>query len=114
MTKAEALKLRGRMQFADSQIFGRAGKLCLKAVSDHAYKARTKNLNDEAKRSLERLWITSRKPSPGNSQKQPGRPGIFIRMLAMNPSRAAGLAVSGASWWTLSEGFVSSSPLDCL
>ena len=33
-------KLRGRMQFADSQLFGRIGRLCLRAVTDHAYSGR--------------------------------------------------------------------------
>ena len=33
----EALSLRGRMQFANSQLWGRASKLCLNAVTAHAY-----------------------------------------------------------------------------
>lgn len=33
-------KLRGRMQFADSQLFGRIGRLCLRAITDHAYSGR--------------------------------------------------------------------------
>ena len=37
MTVLECQKLRGRMQFADGQLFGRAGKLCMKAISDHAF-----------------------------------------------------------------------------
>ena len=32
-----ALRLRGRMQLADSQIFGRMSKLCLRAITKHAY-----------------------------------------------------------------------------
>lgn len=34
---AEALSLRGRMQFAHSQLWGRSSKLCLNAVTSHAY-----------------------------------------------------------------------------
>lgn len=34
LTKLEAQKLRGRMQFADSQLFGRVGKRCIKTLSD--------------------------------------------------------------------------------
>ena len=37
LTPAEALSLRGRMQFANAQIWGRASKLCLNAVTAHAY-----------------------------------------------------------------------------
>ena len=33
----EALSLRGRMQFANSQLWGRASKLCLNSVTAHAY-----------------------------------------------------------------------------
>ena len=33
----EALALRGRMQFANSQVWGRASKLCLNSVTAHAY-----------------------------------------------------------------------------
>ena len=37
LTQAEALKLRGRLQFADGQLFGRLGKLCLKEITSHAF-----------------------------------------------------------------------------
>lgn len=37
MSTQEALVLRGRMQFAKAQIWGRASKLCLNAVTFHAY-----------------------------------------------------------------------------
>ena len=35
MTSMDAQKLRGRMQFAENQIFGRQSRKCLKAVSEH-------------------------------------------------------------------------------
>ena len=37
LSQAEALKLRGRLQFADGQLFGRLGKLCLKEITSHAF-----------------------------------------------------------------------------
>lgn len=37
LEQGEALILRGRMQFAKAQIWGRAAKLCLSAVTRHAY-----------------------------------------------------------------------------
>eukprot|EP00435_Cladocopium_sp_Y103_P065000 s975_g26.t1 len=42
ITQNEAQKLRGRMQFADSQIFGRTGTRCTKALRDFASRRRTK------------------------------------------------------------------------
>ena len=33
----DALKLRGRLQFAEGQLFGRIGKLCLKEITSHAF-----------------------------------------------------------------------------
>ena len=37
LSSADALKLRGRLEFADGKLFGRIGKLCLKEVTDHAF-----------------------------------------------------------------------------
>ena len=39
MSTQEALVMRGRMQFAKAQIWGRASKLCLNAVTSHAYQS---------------------------------------------------------------------------
>lgn len=41
MTSTEAQKLRGRMQFAENQIFGRQARRCLKAVSEHLHTGRS-------------------------------------------------------------------------
>ena len=43
-----ALGLRGRMQFAKSQIWGRSAKLCLSAITAHAYSDRGESLTDHA------------------------------------------------------------------
>lgn len=43
-------KLRGRMQFADSRLFGRIGRLCLRAITDHAYSGRGPKI-------LEPCWL---------------------------------------------------------
>ena len=53
--KAQALKLRGRMQFAEGQLFGRVGRLCLRAVSDHAYSATTATTSASLTRALARF-----------------------------------------------------------
>ena len=40
MSISAAQKLRGRMQFADGQVFGRASRLCLQAVTEHIVSGR--------------------------------------------------------------------------
>ena len=37
MSLKDSQKLRGRMQFADSQLFGRVGRLCMRAVTAHGF-----------------------------------------------------------------------------
>ena len=41
LTSSDAQKLRGRMQFAENQIFGRQARRCLKKVSEHLQTGRT-------------------------------------------------------------------------
>eukprot|EP00435_Cladocopium_sp_Y103_P043234 s526_g12.t1 len=48
ISQTEAQKLRGRMQFADSQIYGRTGKRCTRALRDFACRRRTKISNRDA------------------------------------------------------------------
>ncbi|CAE7257711.1 unnamed protein product [Symbiodinium sp. CCMP2592] len=52
MTQKEALQLRGRLQFAQAQFFGRLGRRCLTEVTKHAYTGRLK-LSSMAKERLE-------------------------------------------------------------
>ena len=47
ITQLEAQKLRGRMQFAESQIYGRTGKRCIGALRDFACKRRKTLLERE-------------------------------------------------------------------
>lgn len=44
LSSADALKLRGRLEFADGKLFGRIGKLCLKEVTDHAFSSSSSQL----------------------------------------------------------------------
>lgn len=48
-------KLRRRMQFADGQLFGRVGSLCVKAVAQHAVEHGGGKLSKHCKRSLQRF-----------------------------------------------------------
>ena len=52
MTQKEALQLRGRLQFAQAQFFGRLGRRCLNEITRHAYSGRLK-LSTSAKERLE-------------------------------------------------------------
>ena len=57
MTVLESQKLRGRMQFADGQVFGRLGKLCMKAITNHAFKSRGDKLEKHTVDALRRFTI---------------------------------------------------------
>ena len=53
LRKPDALVLRGRMQFAKAQMWGRAAKLCLTAVTNHAYCSTGESLSDRTVEALE-------------------------------------------------------------
>ena len=65
----EAQRLRGRMQFADSQLFGRCGRLCLSAVTDHAYKSSSKKLSKACVDALKRFQSSLKCGKPRVVQK---------------------------------------------
>eukprot|EP00435_Cladocopium_sp_Y103_P061402 s464_g23.t1 len=48
ISQVEAQKLRGRMQFADSQIYGRTGKRCTRALRDFACRRRSQITDRDA------------------------------------------------------------------
>ena len=52
MTKQEALRLRGRLQFTSGFLFGRIAKSCLAAVSNHAYSSSTSAVSCDLMLSL--------------------------------------------------------------
>ena len=55
MTTKESQKLRGRMQFADSQLFGRVGRLCMRAVTNHGFSGGGPKMNCECVNALVRF-----------------------------------------------------------
>ena len=57
LTVTEAQKLRGRMQFMDGQIFGRLGRLCMRAVTDHAFTKRSTKLSEDIQAALKRFLV---------------------------------------------------------
>ena len=74
MSKALALKLRGRMQFAEGQLFGRAGRLCLRAVSDHAYNSLGTRISSQCRRSLVRFAAMLQESTPRTVRVEKGLP----------------------------------------
>jgi len=48
LLKSEALRLRGRLQFASGNIFGRTVKSALAGVTTHAYYSSSSSLDDKA------------------------------------------------------------------
>ena len=53
LSHQDALSLRGRMQFAHSQLWGRSAKLCLNAVTTHAYSDSGGQIDDRLAHFLE-------------------------------------------------------------
>eukprot|EP00438_Fugacium_kawagutii_P010313 Skav234595 [mRNA] locus=scaffold540:38875:40689:- [translate_table: standard] len=51
----DAQRLRGRMQFADGQLFGRVGSLCMRSVTNHAFEKGGGKLEESCIRSLRRF-----------------------------------------------------------
>ena len=52
LTKADAVKLRGRLQFASGNVFGRIAKSALAAVTTHAYHGTSASLDDKTRLAL--------------------------------------------------------------
>ena len=55
MTVIDSQKLRGRMQFADGQVFGRLGRLCMRAVVQHAFPFKGEKLSNQTRDALRRF-----------------------------------------------------------
>ena len=55
LAKLEALRLRGRMQFASGQFYGRLGRRCLAVVTQHAYGSESSKLAEAAIHALSRF-----------------------------------------------------------
>ena len=66
LKKAEALKLRGRLQFASGNVFGRIAKSILSAVTAHAYYCKSQELDDRTvlalnpSQAITSRWSTTR------------------------------------------------------
>ena len=107
-----ASKLRGRLQFADGQLLGRVGRLCLKAVTEHACS------NTETQLSTSAGLRSSGSDTPNHSlpRKAPARrqePLYMFTDASYEPPTAPGraaLAVSCSTQWVGCRTFSSRSP----
>ena len=57
LNKPEALRLRGRLQFASGQLFGRLARKALSIVTEHAYSTRSSTISAETADAL-RLYLS--------------------------------------------------------
>ena len=64
LPRAEALRLRGRLQFASGQLFGRLAKKALSIVTEHAHCSKNATLDDETTSALKlyRTCLESQRP----------------------------------------------------
>ena len=95
LSKAAALRLRGRMQFCDSFVFGRSSKLCLQAVTQHAHESVSEKVGDDLRASLFRFETACRLASLMLSRHHMMIRFSSSRMLATSP------VPSGAQVWAL-------------
>ena len=64
LSSADALKLRGRMQFTAGQLFGRVAKTCLARVTNHAYRSSSSEVSESLGSSLSlfKRFLLAQKP----------------------------------------------------
>ena len=98
MTVLESQKLRGRMQFADGQVFGRLGKLCMKAITNHAFKSQGDNLEKQTVDALRRFTIFLNHAKPRSLELASDSVWTITLMLVTNLTEKIGFVVSVEFW----------------
>ena len=73
LKRLDALRFRGRIPFASTQLFGRLGKRCLALVTQHAYGAETSSLAEGALIPLSRFRHLMAHGGPRSISIQPAR-----------------------------------------
>ena len=76
----DAIRLRGRLQFADGQLFGRLGKLCLKSITEHSLNSSCKKVSNRCRSLLT----------------------MFCKMMESGKPRIISLA-SGSCWFVFTD-----------
>ena len=89
LSSPDALALRGRMQFAKSQIWGRSAKLCLAAVTAHAYSNGGDSLSEHAKICLRSFRDSLAAARPREISASWDRPFLLFTDASFNPEDEA-------------------------
>lgn len=69
LSTCDALRLRGRMQFASGQLYGRAVRVCMGHVTNHAYTPGSTKLSRELEDSLKRYLAALKMDKPRSVHK---------------------------------------------
>ena len=85
LSSQEALVLRGRMQFARAQIWGRAPKLCLAAITAHAYGENDGSLSNHTKACLTAFLGSLVAATPREITAQWDLPSLLFTDASFNP-----------------------------
>ena len=86
MSRAQAMSLRGRMQFASAQIWGRSSKLCLSAVSAHCLGDSSWVLRPNAITALKHFLVSLKNPRPRSIGKKSGRQWFIFTDASFQPT----------------------------
>ena len=96
----DAIRLRGRLQFANGQLFGRLGKLCSKAITDHACNHKSCKISNRCRILLALLCSAEcwKVESGGSSVWLRVQTGSALLMHVLNRNTNLGSAAWVASW----------------
>ena len=97
-TVVESQKLRGRMQFMDGQLFGRLGRLCMRAITDHSFIKKHVKLDRTTRESLERFLIFLEHAKPRQLMQTLGMLGSSTQTHATSRKTHHGHADWVESW----------------
>ena len=86
LNRQDALRLRGRLGFADAFLHGRLGALVLKRLVDHAYGS-TAAVDDDLAGILEMMILRLQTAGPKTVNSQAVRNGLFLQMLPTTKNR---------------------------
>ena len=85
LTVVESQRLRGRMQFMDGQLFGRLGRLCMRAITDHAFIKKQVKLDCSTRVALERFLIFLEHAKPRQLHTNSGMPWFIYTDACYEP-----------------------------
>ena len=96
------VKSTDRLQFADGQLLGRVGRLCLKAVTEHAYSNAGAQLSDQCRAALVRFSDMLKHSLPRKALARRQEPLYMFTDASYEPPTPPGraaLVVSCSTQW---------------